>query len=99
MDTRFICRFSSVVESAAYIRVVGSSSLSNGTNLSGSVTDVSIRTYAQKPHLRDAALLNEGLKTGKIDIGAIPFYPTSTGGPSLYKETCPSLRGDEDQVR
>jgi len=44
--------------------------------ITGSVIDVSIRTYARKPHSRDAALLSEGLKTEKIDIGAIPFYPT-----------------------
>jgi hypothetical protein len=44
--------------------------------ITSSVIDVSIRTYAWKPHSRDAALLNEGLKTEKIDIGAIPFYST-----------------------
>ena len=52
---------------------------SQARHISGSVTDVSIRTYARKPHSRDAALLSEGLKTGKIDIGAIPFYPTIMG--------------------
>ena len=50
---------------------------SQARHISGSVTDVSIRAYARKPHSRDAALLSEGLKTGKIDIGAIPFYPTN----------------------
>ena len=45
--------------------------------ITSSVTDVSIRIYAWKPHSRDAALLNEGLKTEKIDIGAIPFYSTN----------------------
>ena len=61
-------------EHLPYKQGVGDSSPSACTT-SGSVTDVSIRTYARKPHSRDAALLSEGLKTEKIDIGAIPFYP------------------------